>query len=871
MAVKDGEIGIYGILVNDDSSGIIAKAEQIYDENNYGNVSELIGNLDSGIQGLTERIESLSGTVSTVSSTVDTLSSNVTSLGSNKADKTELAFAKGSGTHSAVLKDSGSTASGYATVACGDHVTVSGNYSFAEGQETQATGTCVHTEGYRSKAIGNTSHAECSQTQAKGNDSHAEGQLSISEGEASHAEGIQTSAAGKAAHAEGYYTKTTNQAEHASGQYNVSEADRTLFSVGIGESDTARKNALELTKTGDLYLKGIGSFDGTNFTDAKTVQTVINSLNGLVGTLRAWTYIKTLTTDSTETDILAALYVTDLDGTRTTTKEALFAILDQCTVNGKWLKESSESSKVTVEYIGSAYVISIFGSAPTIVNNSKVAGVPVVRTITISGISTDTLQVIRAPQEIPLYKIPDLVNQAKPTVSVISESDATVITDAGTQTVYALTPTRYQTNSFQTIGSSTQSITNNEISHLQVPSITGFTTLNNFANGCYRLTGLDVSKWDTSKVTNMRFAFAGAFYNQEVAKSVELDTTYWDTSNVLNMNYTFGVCAYLTSLKTDYWDLSKCGQMQYTFYNCVNLSELNPANWYPDLVETFACCFANCSSLTKLNLANWAPTPQSSVYMFYGCSNLLTLRLDKWNNADNTNVSYMFTGCTSLHEFYLGPDFFHIAYGDNTTLDFSSITQWTDSSLKYSLYDNLYNRAAGGYTHAAPIIVSLTTYRQLTPKMKTRLTDYLFELSVDGYDPTAGTTVDLTTGSFNDGTSAWRNTWTSTDGTIIFSEQDSKNNMTSDGNNIAIASGQAESSTYFIHAESNITSFQFDFVNTDTSSSYELTIEGDGQTLTSDSEGKTFVVVPSTKSTEFTFTLTGTNKTITLTNFKVVK
>lgn len=864
MAVKDGEIGVYGILVNDTSEPIIAKAEQIWDETNNGFVSEEIENIDQHITDVSDNLD-------TLSSTVDTISSTITTLGSDKADKTELAFSKGSGTHSAVLKDSGSTASGYATVACGDHVTVSGNYSFAEGQECQVNGTCAHAEGYRSKAIANTSHAECSQTQAKGNDSHAEGQLSVSEGEASHAEGIQTSAAGKAAHAEGYYTKTTNQAEHASGQYNVSEADRTLFSVGIGESDTARKNALELTKTGDLYLKGIGSFDGTNFTDAKTVQTVVNSLNGLVGTLHAWNYIKTLTTDSTETDILASLYVTDLDGIRTTTKDALFAILDQCTVNGKWLKESSESSKVTVEYIGSVYVISIFGSKPTLVN-SKIAGIPVVRTITISGISTDTLQVIRAPEEIPLYKIPDLVNQAKPTVAVISEADATVITDAGTQTVYALTPTHYQTTSFSTVGSSTQSITNNEISHLQVPSITGFTTLNNFANGCYRLTELDVSKWDTSKVTNMRFAFAGAFYNQEVAKGVELDTTYWDTSNVTNMNYTFGQCPYLTSLKTDYWDLSKCAQMQYTFYNCVNLSELNPTNWYPDLVGSFTCCFANCSSLTALNLANWAPTPQSSVYMFYGCSNLVTLRLDKWNNVNNTNVSYMFTGCTSLHDLYLGPDFFHIAYGQNTTLDFSSITGWSDSSLKYSLYDNLYNRAAG-YTHVAPITVSLATYRQLTPKMKTRLTDYLFELSVDGYDPTAGTTVDLTTGSFNDGTSVWRNTWTSTDGTIIFSVENSVNSMTSVGNNIAIAPGQAGSSTYNIHVENQtgITSFQFDFVNTDTSSSYELTIEGDGQTLTSDSEGKTFVVVPSTTSTDFSFTLTGTNKTITLTNFKVVK
>ena len=39
---------------------------------------------------------------------------------------------------------------------------------------------------------------------------------------------------------------------------------QTIFSIGIGTSDTDRKNAIEVLRNGQVLIKGIGGYDGTN-------------------------------------------------------------------------------------------------------------------------------------------------------------------------------------------------------------------------------------------------------------------------------------------------------------------------------------------------------------------------------------------------------------------------------------------------------------------------------------------------------------------------------------------------------------------------------------------------------------------------------
>lgn len=233
--------------------------------------------------------------------------------------------------------DYGSHAEGYLTTASaicshteGRQTIASGNYSHAEGRKTTASAEAAHSEGYKTNATARWAHAEGYGSTASGEVSHAEGYETIasnfyahSEGfsntasaPCSHAEGIRTIASGEGSHAEGWghsndnnnaigngshvegaITIAQNQSEHAEGFYNKSHrttgdgtsmlysAGNTIHSIGIGDwNNNQRKNAVEVMQNGDVYIKGIGNYDGiyikgeTGATSSlQTLQEVVNS------------------------------------------------------------------------------------------------------------------------------------------------------------------------------------------------------------------------------------------------------------------------------------------------------------------------------------------------------------------------------------------------------------------------------------------------------------------------------------------------------------------------------------------------------------------------------------------------------------------
>lgn len=107
----------------------------------------------------------------------------------------------------------------------------------------------------------------------------------VASGLQSHSEGGSTRAYGNASHAEGHNTIAINAYEHAQGSYNKSnqvistfgDAGNTLNSIGIGTSESTRKNAVEVMQNGDVYVYGVGDYDGTNPGVADTLQDAINN------------------------------------------------------------------------------------------------------------------------------------------------------------------------------------------------------------------------------------------------------------------------------------------------------------------------------------------------------------------------------------------------------------------------------------------------------------------------------------------------------------------------------------------------------------------------------------------------------------------
>lgn len=139
-------------------------------------------------------------------------------------------------------------------------------------------------------------------TVSYGEHSHVEGSGNVSYGEDSHAEGYYNFAVGNQSHVEGRNTVSKNVSEHAEGSFNISNktsdtygnAGNTQHSIGIGDS-TTRKNAEEIMQNGDMYLIGVGSYNGTNYSSATTVQDVIN---GKQNALVSGTNIKTINNES---------------------------------------------------------------------------------------------------------------------------------------------------------------------------------------------------------------------------------------------------------------------------------------------------------------------------------------------------------------------------------------------------------------------------------------------------------------------------------------------------------------------------------------------------------------------------------------------
>lgn len=148
------------------------------------------------------------------------------------------------------------------------------------------------------QAIGNFSVAEGFGTDAKGDYSHTEGQLTTANGGCAHAEGQGSTAQGNCSHAEGIDTIAQNQSEHAEGQYNKSHKTNTVFgnagntihSIGIGTGagsleEQDRRNAVEVMQNGDVYVDGIGNYDGADYINANTVQDVISDINDSIDDL----------------------------------------------------------------------------------------------------------------------------------------------------------------------------------------------------------------------------------------------------------------------------------------------------------------------------------------------------------------------------------------------------------------------------------------------------------------------------------------------------------------------------------------------------------------------------------------------------------
>lgn len=183
----------------------------------------------------------------------------------------------GTGTNAEIFNDyTNNKASGSYSHAEGNGTTAKGSYSHTEGSSTTASGTNSHAEGYRTIASGGYSHAEGYETTAGGGyGSHAEGYYTNASSNYSHAEGYKTSARGYATSAHGANTIAQGYIQAVFGKYNtlyagasaITSTDGSIFIVGVGTSDTARKNAFRITNSGQCVGSTSFSVSGADYAE----------------------------------------------------------------------------------------------------------------------------------------------------------------------------------------------------------------------------------------------------------------------------------------------------------------------------------------------------------------------------------------------------------------------------------------------------------------------------------------------------------------------------------------------------------------------------------------------------------------------------
>ena len=151
---------------------------------------------------------------------------------------------------------------------------------------------------------------------------------------------------------------------------------------------------------------------------------------------------------------------------------------------------------------------------------------------------------------------------------------------------------------------------------------------------------------------NGPFSFGDDIYDYNLALSGFSDDFFKYIVPIGSLNGTFLGCQSLTSLDLSKWDTSNVTDMSWMFVGCYSLTSLDLSSWDVSNVTDMYNVFYNCGSLTSLDLSNWNTSNVTSMSgMFEGCTNLTEIRMGG-DVSKVTNMGGMFDNISSTGTFY---------------------------------------------------------------------------------------------------------------------------------------------------------------------------------------------------------------------------
>ena len=194
--------------------------------------------------------------------------------------------------------------------------------------------------------------------------------------------------------------------------------------------------------------------------------------------------------------------------------------------------------------------------------------------------------------------------------------------------------------------------------------------------GLKNIIEIDLSKLDTSEVTNMSSMFDGCSNLEKV------NFGNINTSLVKNMEYLFHNCSKLSSIDVSKFDTSSVTSFKYLFRYCISLTSIDVSNFNTQNVVNIHDIFSYCHNLTSVDLSNFDTSKVINMRgLFYQCYNLKHLDLSNFDTSLVTNFNGIFSFDNAL--VYINLYSFKIKNGS----DIGSILSYTSSNLKICIND----------------------------------------------------------------------------------------------------------------------------------------------------------------------------------------
>lgn len=152
------------------------------------------------------------------------------------------------------------------------------------------------------------------------------------------------------------------------------------------------------------------------------------------------------------------------------------------------------------------------------------------------------------------------------------------------------------------------------------------------------VTVLDLSTWDTRKVTTMYGLFHGC---ERLGTIKGLDTL--NTSNVTDMTYMFAACQAITSLDVSRFDVAKLQKMEFMFSFMPRCTTINVGGWKTDSLVDIGGAFQQDDVLENLDLSSWDVSNVTLMnQLFLDSPKITNPHIENWNPISVTQIQFFF-------------------------------------------------------------------------------------------------------------------------------------------------------------------------------------------------------------------------------------